>query len=165
MTCGTVAFMAVDWAVIPGPRWYQGELAAAAAGTVARADTPSRVVQAVAELRFAVGNDHRGTLYPAAVPATGVFVGMIVEQPGGPRGYALNTLLDWWGCFRPEPGYDTYDDAAAGPVEITEGIMQRVRQAAPALTRLTADFRAVEHRRAITEVLRLLALGWVVSDG
>ena len=123
------------------------------------------MVQAVAKLRFAVSNDHQGALYPAAVPAAGVFVQVILEQPGEPRGYALSTLLDWWGCFRPEPGYETYDDPASGPVEITAGIMQRIQQAAPALTQLTAEFPAAEHRRALTEVLRLLALGWIIDGG
>jgi len=50
-------------------------------------------------------------------------------------------------------------------VEITEGIMQRVRQAADALEQLAAAFPAGEYRRAVTEVLRLLGRGWVIDDG
>ncbi len=155
----------VDWALIQGTRWYRPELAAAAVGALARADTPGRVVRAVADLRHAVSNDHAGSLYPAAVPAAGVFVQVIVEQSGEPRAYALGTLLDWWGCFKPEPGFEVYDDPAFGPVEVTEGIMQRARQASAALKQLVTGFPAVEQRRAINEVLRLLDRGWVIDDG
>jgi hypothetical protein len=156
---------AVDWALIPGTRWYRPELAAAAADALARAETPGRAVQAVADLRYAVSNDHAGSLYPAAVPAAGMFVRVILEEPGEPRSYALSTLLDWWGCFGPEPGFEVYVDPAGRPVEITEGIMRRVRQAADALERLASGFPAGEYRRAVTEVLRLLDRGWVIDDG
>lgn len=73
------------------------------------------------DLRHAVSNDHAGSLYPAAVPAAGVFVQVILEQPGEPGAYALSTLLDWLGCFGPEPGFEVYDNPAGVPVEITEG--------------------------------------------
>jgi pimeloyl-ACP methyl ester carboxylesterase len=151
---------AVDWARIPGPRWYRPELAAAAADALARADTSGRAVQAAADLRHEVSNDHAGTLYPAAVPAVGVLMQVILERPGKPRAYVLDTLLDWWGCFVPEPGFEVYEDPARGPVEITEGIMHLVREAAPALKPLAVG----EDRRAINEVLFLLDRGWVVDD-
>lgn len=154
----------VDWAQIPGTRWYRAGLAVAAADALARADTPGRAARALADLRFAVSNDHAGSLYPAAVPAVDLFLQVIVERPGEPRMYALSTLLDWWGCFRPEPGFEIYDDPVSGPVEVTEGIMRRVRQAAGALRRLAADFPAGEHRRPVTEVLGLLGRGWVAGD-
>jgi hypothetical protein len=51
------------------------------AGAPATADAPGRVVQAVAELRFAVSNDHRDTLHATAIPAASVFVQVILEQP------------------------------------------------------------------------------------
>jgi hypothetical protein len=150
---------AVDWAQIPGTRWYQPELATAAANSLVQADTPRRLVQAVADLRFAVSNDHAGSLYPASVPAAGMLLQVILDVPGEPRAYALGTLLDWWGTFRPEPGFEVYDDPASGRVEVTEGIMQQVRQATDALRRLAVG----EDRRAIDAVLRLLDRGWVID--
>jgi hypothetical protein len=152
--------LVVEWAHIPGPKWYRPELAAAAADALARADNPGRAVQAVADLRYAVSNDHAGSLYPAAVPAAGVLVQVILERPGKPRAYALSALLDWWGTFGPEPGFEIYDDPVCGPAGITEGIMRQVRQAAAALRPLAVG----EDRRAINEVLRLLDRGWVVGE-
>ena len=150
----------MEWAHIPGPRWYRPELAAAAADALVRAGTSGEAVQAVADLRYAVSNDHAGSLYPAAVPAASVLVQVILERPGEARAYALSTLLDWWGTFGPEPGFEIYDDPAGGPAEIPEGIMRRVRQAAAALKLLAVG----ENRRAINEVLRLLDQGWVVDE-
>lgn len=86
---------------LPSPRWYWPELVAAAADALARANTPGRAVQAMADLRYAVSNDHAGSLCPAAVPAAGVLVEVILERPGEPRAYALGTLLAWLGIFRP----------------------------------------------------------------
>ncbi len=150
---------AVDWAQIPGTRWYQPELAAAATNSLVQADTPRRVVQAAADLRFAVSNDHAGSLDPAAVPAAGMLLQVLLDGPDEPRAYALSTLLDWWGTFRPEPGLEVYHDPASGRVEVTEGTMQQVRQAADALRQLAVG----ENRQAINEVLRLLGRGWVVN--
>jgi hypothetical protein len=157
---------AVDWALIPGTRWYRPELAAAAAGALTGASTPRQVAQAVADLRRAVSNDHAGILYPAAVPAAGVLVQVVLGEPGEPRKYALETLLDWWGCFGPEPGFEVYDDPVAGPAAITEGIMERVRRAGSALSQLVADSPAGlgEHRRGILKLLSFLDRGWVTDD-
>lgn len=154
---------AVDWAQIPGTTWYRPERAAAAADALAGAETASRAAQAVVDLRHAVSNDHQGSLYPAAVPAAGVFVQVILDKPGEPRTYALNALLDWWGCFRPETGYETYHDPVYGHIEVTEGILRQVREAAPALTRLAED-PAVANRGRISELLLWLERGWVTAD-
>jgi len=55
----------------------------------------------MADLRYAVSNDHAGSLCPAAVPAAGVLVEVILERPGEPQTYALGTLLAWLDIFRP----------------------------------------------------------------
>ena len=62
-----------------------------------------------------------------------------------------------WTFLGPEPGFEVYDDPASGSVEIAEGIMRRIRQAAAALKLLAVG----EDRRAIDELLRLLDRGWV----
>jgi hypothetical protein len=130
---------------------------------LATAISTGQAAQAVVDLRHAVSNDHRGSLYPAAVPAAAVFLQVIAEWPGEPRGYALNALLDWWGCFLPEPGFESYDHPVLGPVEVTEGIMWKVRDAVPLLHRAVEN-RSIWHHRAIEELLSRLDKGWVVDD-
>jgi hypothetical protein len=60
---------------------------------------PARRV--VVDLKAAFGPETAPpVLYPAAVPAAGVFVRVILEQPGEPRSYALSILLRRTGAFR-----------------------------------------------------------------
>src|SRR5580698_6014032 len=142
-----------DWMRAPGPPGYEPARARAAAEALTRAASPGQASRAVADLRFAVSNDHRGSLYPAAVPAAGVFPRVIGTMPGSPREEALSALLDWWGTFRPEPGFETYDDPVTGTAEITEGIMRQVRDAVPVLRRV-AEEQSGRHRRDVTAISR-----------
>ncbi|MFD8532443.1 hypothetical protein ACFV0L_34010 [Streptosporangium canum] len=79
---------------------------------LAQSGSAEQAARALADLRYAVTNDHAGTLYPAAVPATGVLLRSIDKRLGAPRQEALNTLLDWWGWLS-EPGFETYADPSA----------------------------------------------------
>jgi hypothetical protein len=119
----------------------------------------------VADLRYAVSNDHAGTLYPAAVPATTLFLEVIANQPGPARMEALNALLDWWGCFVADPECDVYDDPERGPVDVCEGITERVGAAAGVLRRVAEDHSAGGHHRPATkELLQNLDAGWDRRD-
>jgi hypothetical protein len=99
----------------------------------------------------------------AAVPAVSLFLQVIDTMPGAPREEAIGALLDWWGTFRPEPGFETYNDPVAGTAEITEGIMRQVRNAAPVLRRV-AEEQFKTHRRAVIDILRCLDTGWMPQD-
>lgn len=117
--------------------------------------------QGVADLRYAVSNDHAGTLYLAAVPATTLFLEVIANQPGPARREALDTLLDWWGLFVAAPECEIYDDPEGGPVDVCEGIAGKVRMAADMLRRVSEDPSAGGHHRpAAKELLRNLDADW-----
>ncbi|WP_449061547.1 hypothetical protein [Planomonospora algeriensis] len=155
----------VDWARIPGPRWYLPEAARAASEALTRSADDQQAVRALADLRYAVTNDHAGTLYPAAVPATGVLLRVIDERPGPPRQEALNALLDWWG-WSPEQGFETYEDPSIGSVGLTEGIMGRVRDAVDMLRRVAEDpSRGGGHRPDAKLLLARLDEGWSETSG
>ncbi|RSN60636.1 hypothetical protein DMH01_15190 [Amycolatopsis sp. WAC 04182] len=94
---------------------------------------------AVGRLVDAVGNDHRGTLYPAAVPAVSVLLKVIRHLPGKPRIEALGVLLDWWGCFAPKPGYASTQDDDGRPAEVTEAVERQIRTAADVLRTVASD--------------------------
>ncbi|MFF4416667.1 hypothetical protein ACFYY8_29440 [Streptosporangium sp. NPDC001559] len=155
----------VDWSRIPGPRWYHPENAQAAVEALARSASAQQAARALADLRYAVTNDHAGTLYPAAVPATGVLLRAIDERPGAPRQEALNALLDWWGCF-PEPGFETYEDPLTGSVGLVEGIMSRVHHATNVLRHVADDPSGDGgHRPAAKLLLTRLGEGWRQAVG
>ncbi len=156
---------AVDWSRITDAPAYRSELARAAVDALRGSPSAEHAARAVADLRYAVSNDHAGTLYPAAVPATTLFLKVIAAQPGPARMEALDALLDWWGCFVADPECDIYDDPERGPVDVCEGVAERVRAAADMLRRVAEDPSAGgHHRSAAKELLQNLDAGWDRSD-
>lgn len=142
-----------DWSEVAGSHWYRPELAQAAVDALADAASMGEAARTVAMLRQAVSNDHAGTLYPAAVPATTVFLKVIADQPGTPREEALNALLDWWGSFMPDPGFEVYDDPVDGPVNVCQGIVDKVRAAEDTLRRVADDPAGGGRHRPATKQL------------
>lgn len=152
---------AADWSRITDARAYSSDRARAAVEVLRNPRSAEHAGRAVADLRYAVSNDHAGTLYPAAVPATTLFLEVIAVQPGPARTEALDALLDWWGCFVADPECDSYDDPERGPVDVCEGIAEQVRMAADMLRRVAEDPSAGgQHRPAAKELLRNLDAGW-----
>lgn len=151
----------VSWEQIPGPDGYLPARAREAVDRLAAATSPEQAGRAVADLRFAVSNDHRGTLYPAAVPTTAVLLEAIDAMPGSPRMEALNALRDWWGTFGPESGCEVYQDPRGGRAEeVIDGIMRRVRDAAAMLYRVSREPSGLHHK-SVLALLRGLDTGWV----
>jgi hypothetical protein len=151
----------VDWSRITDARAYSSKLARAAVDALRDPRSAEHAARAVADLRYAVSNDHAGTLYPAAVPATTLFLAVIADLPGPPRREALDTLLDWWSCFVADPECETYDDPERGPVDVREGIAERVRMAADMLRRVAEDPSAGGHHRpAAKKLLQTIDAGW-----
>lgn len=150
---------AVEWAAIPGPLWYQPETVAEAfaslINTARGGHDPGHAV------RSAVGNDHAGTLYPAAVIGTDVLLDIIARYPGPPRNIALGVLLDWWGCFQPEPGFESYIDQVGQTVHVIPAIVRRVRLAVGTLQGIAEQDAGA--RRLIQELITVQHQGWVLT--
>ncbi|MGV9382067.1 hypothetical protein ACWDRB_40085 [Nonomuraea sp. NPDC003707] len=151
---------AVDWASIPGPRWYRPEAVAEAFANLLRC-TCNDLNQG-GGVRSVVGNDHAGTLYPAAVAGTDVLLEIIVKHPGPPRQAALCVLLDWWGCFQPEPGFEAYTGQQGETIDVIAAIVERVGQATGAL-RMIAE-RDPNTRGLIRELIRAQSQGWTLIE-
>lgn len=115
----------------------------------------------------AVGNDHRGTIYPAAVAMTEQLLTIAESYPGTPRWVALAVLEDWWGGWEPEAGFASYVDAEGVRVGAIPQIVQRVTEATGLLNRIaTGDSGSVGAALA-RDLLTVIPLGWghTVDDG
>lgn len=151
---------AVDWAAIPGPRWYRPETVADAFTALLRSTRDD--LDRGGGIRSAVGNDHAGTLYPAAVAGTDVLLEVVTEHPGLPRQTALCVLLDWWGCFQPEPGYESFTDHEGETIDVITAIVARVEQAVGTLKTIAEqDSNA---RGLARELLRAQSQGWALTE-
>jgi hypothetical protein len=147
---------APPWASVPGPKHYDPQKARDAFAYLAEPDCDPR--RAASSIRAAVGNDHAATLYPAAVAATGRLFEVIQAGPGRPREAALHVLLDWWGMFQPEPGYETFTEPSGRTVELLPAISQAGRTAQALLTAIVADDPSA--RKLARELIKRIDAGW-----
>jgi hypothetical protein len=149
--------VSINWATIPGPKYYHPADVESAIQSVVEAPVQER--DPGAALRYAVGNDHAGTLYPAAVAATKRLLDVIQNRPGAPRRAALIVLIDWWGTFRPEPGYETFPDSTGATVELLPAIVNEIVAAEPLLASIPGSDPIA--RKPALQLLQCIKEGWV----
>jgi|ERR1700722_7402382 hypothetical protein len=149
-----------DWDEIPGPMYYRPSEVEPAINSLA--ETTVEEGDVGARLRRAVGNDHAGTLYPAAVAATNRLLDIIEHRAGAPRRAALNILLDWWGTFQPEPGYGTFQERNGTNVELVPTVMEEVAAAKAVIERIPASDPIA--RKSALILLQCIETGWVPFD-
>jgi hypothetical protein len=150
----------IAWSAIPGPEYYDARLAESAFEGLL--DPAPSARDAAASLRRAVGNDHAGTLYPAAVAATKWLVELIEANPGKPRDVAISVLLDWWGMFQAEPGYEVFIDSHGETVELIPAIMEFVESARPVIEAIAVDDPGAAKKAGL--LLKCLDAGWKALD-
>lgn len=149
-----------NWDDIPGPRYYHPAEVEPAIALLTGAT--SKDADPGASFRSAVGNDHAGTLYPAAVAATIRLLDIIEHRPGPPRRAALGVLLDWWGTFRPEPGYESFQDRNGVTVELLPALIGEVAAAKPVIENIPGSDPGASGRAL--KLLECIEAGWVPFD-
>ncbi len=128
---------AVSWSAIPGPPEYRPEAVLAALRAML-SPMSTDWADSATMMRFAAGNDHGGTIYPAGVAATAAMLEVIDMHPGDARRTALAVLLDWW-VFDPEPGCEEFLGENKEPVNLVLGIQDTVLAASSMLERVASD--------------------------
>jgi hypothetical protein len=149
-----------DWAEIPGPKYYRPWEVEPAMRSLA--ETTMETGDVGASVRWAVGNDHAGTLYPAAVVATSRLLDIIEQRAGAPRRAALQILLDWWGTFQPEPGFEEFHDLSGNDVKLVPALMKEIA-AAKAMIQSIPDRDSIARKPALV-LLQCIEAGWVPFD-
>lgn len=158
----------VDWAAVPwpDPRDYDRTRILRALRAVAQ---PHRNdwTDAATMVRCVVGNDHRGTIYPAAVAMTEQLLTIVDSYPGSPRSVALAVLEHWWSGYEPESGFESYVDARGVRVGVIPEVARRITQAAALLTRAADDTSDPAASGSARALLTVLPLGWghTVDEG
>lgn len=150
----------IDWHAFPGPEYYDPDRAEEAFRSVISSGRGEG--DPGAAIRWAVGNDHGGSLYPAAVPAARRLLEIIAAAPGRPRVIALGVLLDWWGMFGAEPGYEVFTDPDGASVELVPAIVAIAREARPVIAALADEDPGT--RKQTRLLLKCIDAGWKVLD-
>lgn len=168
VSCGMAeGWMDIDWAAIPGPPEYHPDHVVRAFQALLH-PTAEDWSDAGTMMRFAVGNDCGGSIYPAAVEATRAMLDLIAAYPGEPRTVALCVLLDWWAGFDPEPGYEQYDTAEAGRVDLISAMRDTVLNRREVLQQAATDPRDPRGARLAAQLWTCAQAGWgyaVEDDG
>jgi hypothetical protein len=111
-------------------------------------------------VRFSVGNDHRGSIYPAAVAMTEILLFIAREYTGEPRRVALSVLEDWWGGYEPEGGFESFVNGDGARIPVIPAIMRQIIGA----TSLLNDIAAIESDHVAAAIARnlltVIPLGW-----
>ena len=126
----------VDWAAYampPSEQWYEpGNVPAAFRRLVAVSNQQEGAAASSAVL-FAIGNDHEGTLYPAAAPAAPLLVPVAREHQGWVRWTALEILID---CLDFGPDREQFIDPSGAVVRTRDAILTAVQGMRQDLNRL-----------------------------
>ena len=151
----------VDWAAFPWPDpgdYDRRKILSALRAVVA--PHPKDWTDAGTLVRFAVGNDHRGTVYPAAVAMAEKLLMVAESYPGHPQWVALAVLEAWWGGYEPEVGFSSYVDADGSRLGVIPEIARRITGAAPLLTRIAGMVSEPANAALASALLTVIPLGW-----
>src|SRR5262245_50085023 len=97
----------VDWERFPGPEDYQPAAVPPALEALRNATDEASGQKAYHRVLYAVGNNHRGTLYPAAVAVVGIVFEVARTGSETAKAAALETAVEL-ASFCPEPGFETF---------------------------------------------------------
>lgn len=151
----------VDWAAFPWPEPGDGNRRHILGALRAVVEPhPKDWTDAGTLVRSAVGNDHRGTIYPAAVAMTEQLLIVARDYPGDPRCVALGVLDQWWSGFQPERGLERYTDANGARVAVIHEIARLLSEATHLLTRIAADPTDPSGAALARNLLTVIPLGW-----
>jgi hypothetical protein len=95
----------VEWAAFPGPESFDPAEVPRALTAVSRATSAAGAREASSRVLFAIGNDHRGTLYPVALPAAPFLLEVVRDGARWARLAAITALADAV-LFSPEEGHE-----------------------------------------------------------
>jgi hypothetical protein len=124
---------AVRWSEYAQPQWNKPGSVVDALSGVARGEA-----SAYDAVLYAVGNNHAGTYYPVVLPVMPFLEEMVDTGNASSQRVALDVLLDLFGSFRPEPGYEEIDFPAGGKRSVEAVLEERMHALRSVLERIVS---------------------------
>jgi hypothetical protein len=148
-------FESIDWASFEGPKWYRPSEVPSSLRAMMNASSEEDARHAYNRVLSAVGNNHAGTIYPAAAEAVPFILETALRGTQWPRWSALEVLIELL-SFDAEPGFES---VRRGPKELSlRTVMRKAigahQDALEALTR--AEDIGSKIRASATQVLEAL---------
>lgn len=130
------AIDAVEWAAYampPSPLGYRPEPVTAVFRRLLAASSWAEASAAYGEMLFAVGNNHAGCLYPAAVPAAPLLARIVRERSGWTQWAAMEILIEFLSF---DVDREEFTDPAGALVRVKEAVLEAVLEIHDDLERL-----------------------------
>jgi hypothetical protein len=146
----------VDWsayAMPPSEQWYRPDRVPDAFRLLVSASDQEEGWAAYDTILYAVGNNHAGCLYPAAVPAAPLLVRVVREVPGWSRWAALEILIEYLSF---EVDREEFVDPAGSVIHARGAIVATVRSIREDLERLALQPATDPTAKSARDLLELM---------
>ena len=145
-----------DWRSFPGPNSYRAEDVEPALTELGRAKDERSAQDAYNRVLLAIGNSHRGTLYPAAVAAAPRILEVALQSAGWARYAAFEVLVEL-SAFEAEGGFEEFSELGGEIVQLKTVVVGTISGAREQLLSVLADGSEMELVRIdALDVLELL---------
>lgn len=124
---------------LPQPAWNQATTLADTLSQLASATTEQEAWSACGRLMYAVGNDHAGTYCPVILEVLPHLEQLLREDRPWPRFAALQTLIDWYASFSPEPGHEALVATGMSPTSLKQIVDASIAALRPDVQRIVED--------------------------
>ena len=146
----------VDWhgySMPPSEQWYRADDVPAAFRLLVATSSQDAGWDAYNRMLFAIGNNHAGCLYPAAVPAVPLLTRVVRELLGWPRWSALEILIE---CLTFSVDREEFVDPSGSTIRTKDAIVTAVRSTREDLQRLAREQVVVPTAKSAQDLLEQL---------
>jgi hypothetical protein len=146
----------VDWhgySMPPSEQWYRADNVPAAFRLLVASSSQEEGQNAYNGMLSAIGNNHAGCLYPAAVPAVPLLTRVARELLGWPRWSALEILIE---CLIFSVDREEFVDPSGSTIRTKDAIVTAVRSTREDLQRLAQEQVAFPPAKSAQDLLEQL---------
>ena len=135
-----------DWSKFTGPQHYEPDKVDGALAALESASSREQAQAAYDRVLFAIGNNHGGTLYPAAAAAAPEILKLAIDGTGWHRWGAFEVLVELT-VFDAEPGFEEFIAPGGGRINLKCAVRDLLRDAKPRLFLILNNQSAEEEVR------------------
>jgi hypothetical protein len=147
------ALSKVEWGSLPQPSDNAPDAVPKALLALADATDKESAWRAYDNLLNATGNNHAGTYHPIIILAVPVLAEIVENGANWPSFAAMNTLIDLFVTFEPEPGFEVFFESSGVGHEVMPVLEEAIIGLKPLIERISADPTVEVERRAVAQEL------------
>ena len=143
----------IDWKAVVQPEDNEPDALRQAILHVAHASTGEQADFAANDILYAVGNNHRGTYYPAVLTVLPFLREILEVGQTWARITVLNVLTDLAGSYQPDERHATIQMASGEVVKLADALHAAVSEMRPLIHRLAESSELSNNERRLATEL------------